>query len=117
MKKNFNYLRKDKLIMRLYLLSFVFLAITFAFVIFSYSKLPPLLPILNQFPWGEKRLTATPGILVPPLIALGYLVFNIILSAISYERYPLLGRIFAVTTSLATLLTLLFVIRTITLII
>lgn len=117
MKKYFKYLRQDKLVFRLYLVSLIFLIITFISIILAYTKLPPLLPIYNQFPWGEKRLVITPGILIPPLITLGYFILNIFLSAISYERYPLMGRIFAVTSALTCLLTLLFIIRTITLII
>jgi hypothetical protein len=117
MKKYFKYLRQDKLVLRLYILSFFFLGLTFAYILYSYSKLPPLLPIFNQFPWGDQRLAPTPGIFIPLIIAIGYLIFNIFLSAISYERYPLLGRIFAVTSSLTSLLTLLFVVRTVTLII
>ncbi len=117
MKKYFKYIRQDKLVLRLYILSFVFLVLTFAFILLSYTKLPPLLPIFNQFPWGNERLAATPGIFIPPIIAISYLIINIILSAVSYEKYPLLARIFAATSSLTTLLTLLFVIRTVTLII
>lgn len=117
MKKYFKYLRQDKLVLRLFILSFILLVLIFVYIIYSYSKLPPLLPIFNQFPWGEKRLSDTWGIFIPPLIALGIFVINIVLAGVSYEKSPLLARLFAVTTTLTGLLTLLFVISTITLII
>lgn len=117
MKKHFNNLKKDRLVLRLFLLSFLILSVNFIVIAIAYTKLPPFLPIFNQFPWGEARLLTTPGILIPPLIATFYFVLNIFLSAFSYEKYPLIARILAVTSSLIGLLTLLFVIRTITLII
>ncbi len=117
MKKYFRNLRQDKLVLRLFLLSFVFLVITFIYVGVSYLKLPPLLPIFNQMPWGQDRLSITPGIFIPPIISLIIFIVNIFLAAFSYEKSPLLARLFAVTTCLTGLLTLLFVIRTITLII
>lgn len=117
MKKYFKYIRQDRLVLRLFIFSFILVVLGFIYVIINYSSLPPVLPIFNQFPWGEKRLSIAPGIFIPPFIALGFLIINIILAAISYEKSPLLARLFAVTTCLTGLLTLLFVIRTITLII
>ena len=116
MKEYFRRLKKDRLVVRLFIISFIILVTNYIVIAIAYTKLPPLLPIFNQFPWGEQRLAATPGILFPPLIATFYFILNIFLSAFSYEKYPLIARIFAVTTSLIGLLTLLFVIRTITLI-
>ena len=117
MKKYFNYLRKDRLVLRLFILAFVLLLITFIISALSYTKLPPILPIFNQLPWGMQRLSPTPGIFIPPVLALSIFVVNIFLAAFSYEKSPLLARLFAVTTMLTGLLTLLFVVRTITLII
>ncbi len=117
MKKYFKYLRQDKLVLRLFIFSFVFISITFIYIGINYTKLPPLLPVFNQLPWGQERLSITPGILIPPLIVLSIFIVNLFLSAYSYERSPLLARLFAVTSFLTSFLVLLFVIRTITLII
>lgn len=117
MKKYINKLRTDRLVFRLFLICFLILALTLIIILISYTKLPPVLPIFNQFPWGKERLATTPGIFIPPLIVAFYFILNLILSALSYDKYPILARIFAVTTCLISLLTLLFVIRTITLII
>lgn len=117
MKKYFKKLIEDKLVLRLYIITLLLLSLTFILILINYAKLPPLLPIFNQFPWGKERLATTPGIFIPILIVLFYFFLNLILSALSYEKYPILARIFAVTSTLISLLTLLFVMRTITLII
>lgn len=117
MKKYFKHLRRDKLVLRLFILSFILLALTFLYIAINYSKLPPLLPVFNQLPWGQERLSITAGIFIPPLLALTIFLINIFLAAFSYNKSPLLARLLAVTTCLTGLLTLLFVIRTITLII
>jgi hypothetical protein len=116
MKDSFNKLKKDKLIFRLYIISFLFLIFTVVYTLIYFTKLPPLLPIFNQYPWGKDRLAPTIGIFLPILIVFFYFIMNIFLSAFSYQKYPLIGRIFAITTMLISLLILLFVTRTITLI-
>ena len=117
MKESFKKLKKDKLILRLYIISFLLLIFTVVYVLIFYTKLPPLLPIFNQYPWGKDRLAQTFGIFITILIVLFYSITNIFLSAYCYQKYPLIGRIFAITTLLISLLTFLFVTRTITLII
>jgi hypothetical protein len=116
MKKYFNNLIKDRLVTRLFIISALLLILTLIIILINYTKLPPLLPVFNQFPWGKERLTSTPGIFIPLIIVISYFFLNLLLSMLSYSKYPLIARIFAVTTSLISLLTLLFVIRTISLI-
>jgi hypothetical protein len=117
MKKKFKLLKKDKFVIRLFIITFIILLITFIVILFSYSKLPPLLPIFNQLPWGQDRLSITPGIFIPIVLASIIYILNIFLAVIIYEKYPLLSRFFAITCFLTSFLTLLFVIRTLTLII
>lgn len=117
MKKYFKYLREDKLLSRLFILAFILIVITVVYILINYSKLPPLLPVFNQLPWGEKRLSQTIGIFIPSGVVFTILIFNIIASSLSYPKSPLISRMLAVTSFLTSLLTLLFVIRTIQLII
>ncbi|EKD86353.1 MAG: hypothetical protein ACD_37C00334G0002 [uncultured bacterium] len=117
MKKYFKYLQEDKLLSRLFVLAFILIAITVVYILINYSKLPPLLPVFNQLPWGEKRLSQTIGIFIPSGVVFSILIFNIIASSLSYPKSPLISRMLAVTSFLTSLLTLLFVIRTIQLII
>ncbi len=116
MKKFFKYLREDKLLFRLFILAFLLISFTFIYAIINYSKLPPLLPVFNQLPWGQERLSITLGIFIPPFLVLIIFIFNIFASAFIYPRSPLLSRMFAVTSFLISLLTFLFIFRTVVLI-
>lgn len=116
MKKYFNNLKQDRLIKWLFIVSFVLLVITLIIILISYSKLPPLIPLYNQLPWGESRLSSTIGIFIPLIFSLVIFVVNFLLSAASYSISPLISRIFSITTFLISLITFLFTIRTIFLI-
>jgi len=117
MKKYFNSLKKDRLIFRLYIATFILISITVVYVFLNLSKLPPLIPVFNQMPWGEERLSSTLGIFIPSIITSAIFFVNIILSAISYTTSPLISRLIAITSFLTSLLTFLFIVRTIQLII
>ncbi|MBI4098132.1 MAG: hypothetical protein HY426_03755 [Candidatus Levybacteria bacterium] len=117
MKRYFKYLKEDKLILRLYILTSALIVVTMTYIFINYNKLPPLLPIFNQLPWGERRLSATPGIFVPSVIVSAIFVFNTFVSALIYSNSPLISRMLAITSFLTTLLALLFTLRTIVLII
>lgn len=117
MKEYFKNLKDDRLLLRLFMASFVLIIITFIYILINYSKLPPLLPIFNQLPWGEKRLEETWGIFIPPLLVLLILFANIFISNFTYSRSPLISRMFAVTSFITSILVMLFIARTITLII
>lgn len=116
MKKYFKNLKQDRLIRWLFIISLLLLIITLVTIIISYSKLPPLIPLYNQLPWGESRLSSTIGIFIPLIFSLSILIINFILSAVSYSLSPLISRVFSITTFLISLITFLFTIRTILLI-
>ncbi len=113
MKEFFKDLKNDRIISRGYLLSFLFLIITVVYIFLYYSSLPPFIPLFNQLPWGEMRLVETIGIFLPISIAIAITIFNFFLSASIYKRNPLVPRILTLTNLLISLLTLLFIIRTI----
>ncbi|MEK9176525.1 MAG: hypothetical protein AAB520_03715 [Patescibacteria group bacterium] len=117
MKEHFKILEKDKLLKRLFIVSFLLILFTIIYSLINYSKLPPLLPVFNQLPWGEDRLSVTPGIFIPSLLVLVIFVINVFASVFVYFRSPLLSRLLAITCFIATLLNLLFMLRTISLII
>lgn len=116
MKKYFKIIRKDRLVYRLFSASFILIFLTFLFTVLSYSNLPPLLPIFNQLPWGPDRLSESLGIFIPSVLVFVIVLINAALSGYIYFNSPLLSRLFAVTSFLITLLTFLFVTRTILLI-
>ncbi len=117
MKKYFNSLKKDRLIFRLYVGTLILIAVTYGYILININKLPPLIPVFNQMPWGEDRLSSTFGIFIPPIITSLIFFVNIILSSISSNTSPLISRLIAITSFLTALLTFLFIVRTIHLII
>lgn len=117
MKEFFKDIAQDKTITLAYLINVVFIIATIVYILFSYAKLPPFIPIFNQLPWGEQRLGSQITIFIPVLVALLILVINTLISSSTYKEIPLISRMLAVTSLLTGILTFLFIIKTITLII
>jgi hypothetical protein len=113
MKKFFKEIKNDKTIPIAFLSNAFLIIATFIYVLFSYNKLPPLVPIFNQLPWGEQRLGATFTIFIPTTIALLILIINLFLSALIYGKIPLISRMLSAISLLTGILTLLFTIKTI----
>lgn len=86
------------------------------FIALFYGGLPPLMPIFNQLPWGEARLTVKAGLFIPLVISLGYILVNAIIISSLYERLQILARMLSFTTLLASLLSLVFIFRIVQLI-
>lgn len=68
MRKFFKNITADKLTYRGFIISFLTLILSIGFILIFYQKLPPYIPIFNQLPWGEARITTTPGIFIPIII-------------------------------------------------
>lgn len=117
MNGTFKLILEDKITRWGLILSGIFLMLEILTIGFFYFSLPPLLPLFNQLPWGEKRLGIKPGIFIPVLLVIVFLVFNFFTSARLYEKTPLLSRILSITTLLASLLSFIFIVRTVYLLI
>jgi|WetSurMetagenome_2_1015567.scaffolds.fasta_scaffold02934_7 hypothetical protein len=115
MKELFKDVLEDKTIAFAFFLNIFFVIAAVAYILFFYRKLPPVIPIFNQLPWGEQRLGGTLTIFIPVLTAVLILAINIITSALIYKKIPLISRMFAAVSLLIGILTFLFIIRTITL--
>jgi hypothetical protein len=116
MKKLIRVLRSDKILFRFSILTLVFILISFLWTLIRYRDLPPIVPIFNQLPWGETRLSEKPGIFLPLIIIASIFALNSVVSTSIYEKTPLISRMLSVTTFLVSLLGLLFIFRTIELI-
>lgn len=117
MKDFLNSLRTDKIILNEFVLSFLVLIATLILVLVSYKNLPPYVPIFNQLPWGNERLVETQGIFIPIGLYFIVFIFNLIFSFALYKKNnPLLGRIIAAVTLLIAVMNLIFIIRTLLLI-
>jgi hypothetical protein len=111
MKEFFKDIAGDKTIILASFVNMLFLFLTTGFILFSYGKLPPLIPIFNQLPWGEQRLGPTITVFIPDLIAFLIFVINMLMSAFVYKKIPLISRMFAAVSLLMGVLTFIFVVR------
>jgi hypothetical protein len=114
MKEFFKNILEDKTITSAFLMNIFFVIAAIGYILLSYGKLPPSIPIFNQMPWGEQRLGGTFTIFIPVLIAILILIINMLTSTSIYKQIPLISRMFAAVSLLIGILTFLFVIRTIT---
>lgn len=113
MKEFFKDVKSDKLTYRVFIATFFFILLPLPYILFFYGNLPPYLPVFNQLPWGQPRLASPWGVFIPSLISLCILIANVILSSVLYKKTPLVSRMLAVISFIIAILTLLFVFRTI----
>lgn len=113
MKEFTKDIRNDKITQRGFLGGIIIIVLSIIYILFSYSSLPPFIPLFNQLPWGEQRVANTIGIFIPSATAFLILILNVIFSSIVYKKAPLISRILAITSLLIAILTFLFIIRTI----
>ena len=109
----FKEIKEDKILLRGAILTTSIIFLSLASIVFLYSKLPPLIPIFNQMPWGEARIQRTVWIFIVPVIALIIFIINLIFEKLIYKKIPLIARIFSMTALLISILSFLFIIRTI----
>lgn len=117
MKDFFKDVKEDKTITSAFSVNVLFIIASIIYISFTYKKLPPLIPIFNQLPWGEQRLGNQIMIFIPVLVALLIFATNICISVVAYKKNPLLSRMLAAISLLAGILVFLFIARIITLII
>lgn len=110
------FLSSDRTIWLSIISSLLLTVISLFLVLLFYHNLPPLVPLFNQLPWGTDRLIDKFGLIIPCLIGLGIIIGNAVVTKYVYEKMPITARMLNITTLLITLLTLVFVFRTIQLI-
>jgi len=111
-----NLVKADKIVRWGMTFSFVLLLVQAGLLAFYYVKLPQIIPLFNQLPWGETRLGSRFEIMLPLIITAIFFLSNYFLLRKLYITMPLVSRIIGITTLLVSLLSLIFVIRTIELI-
>lgn len=116
MKEFFKDIRNDKTARFGFLSAFILSLFTFFYILLTYKNLPPFMPIFNQLPWGEQRLGTTLTIFIPILISWVIIIFNLFISVLVYQKTPLVSRMTAITTFIVTILTSLFVVKTVVLV-
>jgi len=109
----FKEIKEDKILFRGSILSVTIILVSLLFIILYYGSLPPLIPLFNQMPWGEDRISNSIFIFLIPTITLLIFVTNLIFAKLIYKKIPLISRLFSMTSFLISVLSLLFIIRTI----
>jgi hypothetical protein len=108
--------KADKIIRLGMTFSFLLLVLQALLLGVFFLQLPPIVPLFNQLPWGDARLGAKYEIFLPLVITTVFFLFNYFLLRKLYSNMPLVSRILGITTLLCALLSLVFVIRTLQLI-
>lgn len=116
MKKLFRYVRADKIIRLAISIALLLILFEIGFILFSFFSLPPYLPLFNQMTWGESRLGTQLEIFLPVMITLLFFGLNFFLLNRLYEKMPLVSRMLGITTLLVTILSFIFIVRTLQLI-
>lgn len=106
-------LASDKIIRYGTVISLGIILLALVYIGIIYRQLPPFVPLYNQMPWGEDRLGTKPEFFFLPVIALTVLIGNSFLSSVLYNRMPLIARALAITCFLVSLLTGIFIFRTV----
>src|SRR5258706_6354376 len=117
MNELFKHIKTDKIIKWGMILAASLLILETAYILIVYTSLPPFLPLFNQMPWGESRLGDKIEIFLPVIITVAFFVVNVLLITRLYTRMPLASRILSITTLLVTVLSCIFVTRTLLLIV
>lgn len=107
----------DKIIRWTIIISLLILLLTLIIIAFYYTSLPPLVPVFNQLPWGSERLGNTWMLFFPPFTALIIILGNIIFTKYIYEKMPLIARMLHTTGLLISIFSIIFIFRSIQLII
>ncbi|CAN5189806.1 hypothetical protein BH09PAT1_BH09PAT1_4590 [soil metagenome] len=110
------FLSSDRTIWLSIITSMCFIVVSIFLTGLFYRNLPPLIPLFNQLPWGTDRLIDKVGLIIPSIIGLVILISNAFSTRYIYDKMPITARMLNVTTVIITLLGLVFVFRTIQLI-
>lgn len=117
MSLRFKNLFADKIVLASFIGVIVTLILYGIFLLFTYQKLPPLIPLFNQVPWGEGRFATKIQLFIPFGIASIIVICNTSLLLFFSLDIPLVTRLVCLTNFLVSLFALLLIIRSVLIII
>ena len=86
-------------ITRLALMSvFIMLVIQIGFIIIRWHTFPPKIPLFFSLPWGEEQLADSKYLFLFPILSIGIVMINTILSTILHHKEPVLSSVFTIAT-------------------
>ena len=112
MKELLEDLQADSLIWRGTLITLLILLTSIIYTAIIYYRLPPIIPLFNQLPWGEERLAEKIGIFLQVGFTVCAVIVNNILATTIHRILPLVGRLLVITSILLTILLMIFLIKT-----
>ncbi len=93
------------------------LLLTFIFLLFTFSLLPPQVPLFYSRPWGEEQLGSSIFLWILPGGALLFSLLNLIMAVFLFEEFPLLVRFLVWSNVFISLLSGIAVFKIVTLIV
>ncbi|OGH02974.1 MAG: hypothetical protein A2798_00920 [Candidatus Levybacteria bacterium RIFCSPHIGHO2_01_FULL_37_17] len=112
MKEFIKSVRRDGITFNIFLSSLLVGVFTIILILINYVNLPPYVPIFNQMPWGDSRLSETPGIFIPSALFMIVFILNFSFASFLYvKNNPLLARIVASITLTIAVMNLLLIVK------
>lgn len=117
MNEHFKKLFTDKFVLLSCFGTVAFILFHGLFLLLFFQKLPPIVPLFNQMPWGEARFAPKIQIFIPLGIAVSFLLLNVFVSAFICLTHPLATRLLSATSFLIALFAFIVIIRTVLIIV
>ncbi len=115
MKNLINKIKLDKIIKLGTYLSLSLIFLHLIIIAGFYVILPPYIPLYNQMSWGNDQIASKMEIFIPIFITSVFFIMNLFIGLKIYEKMPLLSRILSITALLLCILSIIFIIRIISL--
>lgn len=93
MREAIDYLKQDRVLKFAFISSSIFFLCQVIFLGLSFSKLPPLVPLYLQRPWGEAQIASKAQIFILPAITASLIIANTLLGVAFYKNNTLVARI------------------------
>ncbi len=113
MNARFKKLFADNIVLASFISVFAMLVFYVIFLLVMYQKLPPVVPLFNQVPWGEARLATKMQLFIPFGIVCAIVIGNTGIVIFFSSEIPLITRLVSLTNFLITLFALLLMVRTV----
>lgn len=107
----------DTIVLASFIAVIIILIAYIIFLLLTFQKLPPVVPLFNQVPWGEGRLATKMQLFLPFGIASAIVIINTGIVLFFSSDTPLVTRLVSLTNVLVAIFALLLVIRTVLIII
>lgn len=117
MNEHFKKLFMDKFVLLSCFGTLAFILFHGLFLLLFFQKLPPIVPLFNQMPWGEARFAPKIQVSIPLGVATVFLFMNLFVSAFLSLSHPLATRLLAATSFLIALFAFIIIIRTVLIVI